>query len=124
MSTRPLTLVELELGRYAFPFTPCMVRGVIPQGRAGVYLLLKDGAPIYVGRSDSCTRNRLIRHPLLGCASHFSWQPCRDAGLAYHMEAFWYHALLDQSLGILNRAHPARPRHTGRTCPFCNEADR
>lgn len=113
----------LNVRRFAHPFRPAVVRALVPERHPGVYLLLRDGSPIYVGRSDACSRSRLVGHPLLDLATHFSWQPCRGAEHAFHVEAFWFHALRDRGLPILNRVHPARPGGGDRTCPFCGASD-
>jgi len=123
MSSRDPKLLELGRKRYAHPLTSAMVRVIVPPGHAGVYLLLRERAPLYVGRSDTCTQGRLASHPLLGCATHFVWQPCRDPSHAYHSEAFWYHALSEVTPALRNQCHPARPRGAVQTCPFCGDQD-
>lgn len=123
MSPQAPELLELGLKRFAFALTSAMVRAIIPSGRVGVYLLLLDESPLYVGRSDTCIRTRLAGHPMLGRATHFSWQPCRDAVHAFHLEAFWYHALRESGLPIRNQTHPARPAGLKQTCPFCRSTE-
>jgi hypothetical protein len=108
--------------RMAFPFVPRVVRGLIPPHTIGAYLLVRDARPVYVGRSDHCLRCRLSDHELLGSASHFFWEPFRDAVRAFHFEAIWFHRLSGM-LGFLNRAHPARPSGHTADCPFCDSRD-
>jgi hypothetical protein len=108
--------------RFAFELTPATVRAVIPKGALGVYLLLKNGTPLYVGRSDSCVRERLATHAIDGVATHFAWEPCGDDHRAFVLESFWYHHMRDLP-GILNVVHPARPVGSNGRCPFCEDGD-
>lgn len=108
--------------RLALLFAPRVVSTMVPPGFVGVYLLLKDRRPVYVGRSDHCVRSRLLAHPLLQVATHFVWEPCRDPTAAYHLEAFWFHRLLDTSKPR-NLVHPARPEGSLKRCPFCDDGD-
>jgi hypothetical protein len=84
----------------------------------GVYLLLRGGSPVYVGRSDTCVQTRLASHPYIGVAEHFVWQPCRSVRHAFHLEPYWFHALQDMG-GAGNLIHPARPAGKEEPCPFC-----
>ena len=108
--------------RFAFLLTPATVRAVIPRGVAGVYMLLKIGTPLYIGRSDSCVRGRIASHALASLATHFVWEPCLDHRQAFLLESFWYHRIRDLP-GVLNVVHPASPRAVGTRCPFCAKAD-
>jgi hypothetical protein len=116
-----LRLTRTSAERQSFPFRPAFVRAVVAAGYPGVYLLLHKGRPIYVGRSDTCVQTRLASHPYLGRADRFMWQPCRSPVHAFHLESFWYHALLEQG-GAGNLIHPARPAGTPASCPFCGGA--
>ncbi len=95
----------------------------LPTGTAGAYVLLRyypnDAIPIYVGRSDTCLRRRLIRHPLRGLASHFLVAPTRNLEQAFAVESHWYHQYRSEGFPVMNRIHPASPAGTGRRCPFC-----
>lgn len=104
---------------FAVPADPAWIRSMIPDGVLAAYLLLKDCRPFYVGRSGSCLASRLVRHELLGQASHLLWEVCRDPLRAFHCEAFLY----DSSRGLpgfLNRVHPARPAGYQGDRPFCS----
>ncbi len=108
--------------RFAFPFVPKMVRAMIPTEMIGAYLLISNGTPVYIGRSDHCVQSRLSKHPLLGCVSHFVWEPCQSSLRAFYLEAFWFHKL-QNSFDLLNTIHPARPLGFDHPCPFCNTKD-
>jgi hypothetical protein len=105
--------------RFAIPADPAWIRSMVPEGVAGAYLLLREGRPFYVGRSDSCLAGRLTRHELLGQASHLLWEVCRDPVRAYHCEAYLYDSSR-HTPGFLNRVHPARPAGYEGGCPFCS----
>lgn len=108
--------------RFAFVLESAIVRAVIPRGSVGVYLLLKNGIPIYVGRSDSCVRERLATHVLASVATHFTWEPCSDVRRAFVLESFWYHRIRDLP-EVLNAMHPASPVASEASCPFCEDGD-
>ncbi|MFJ7421427.1 hypothetical protein ACIQXD_22830 [Streptomyces uncialis] len=111
----------------ALRFTRAVVNLQIPVGTIGAYLLLQyeqqQAAPLYVGRSDTCLRQRLIRHPLRSRATHFIAAPTRDSHYAYAIESYWYHRYLSTSATIANLIHPASPAGTGRRCPYCHETE-
>lgn len=118
-------VVELSVvsfGRFAYRFTPDVVQALLPDSVVGTYLLIKHGLPVYVGRSDTCLRTRLGRHPWLGIATHFTWEPCRTSFQAFCLESLWYHRLVGEP-ETLNRVHPARPSNCRRPCPFCVTRD-
>ncbi len=111
--------------RVALRLTRSVVNMQIPTGTIGAYLLMEydqDGArPLYVGRSDTCLRRRLCRHPLRGRATHFVVTPARNSHQAYAMESYWYHEYQAAGRAVRNQIHPASPAGTGRRCPFCPE---
>lgn len=111
--------------RVALRFTRSVVNMQIPTGTIGAYLLMEheqEGArPLYVGRSDTCLRRRLSRHPLRGRATHFVVAPARNSHQAYAIESYWYHQYRSAGRTIRNQIHPASPAGTGRHCPFCPE---
>ncbi len=117
-----VTFLTTSFGRFAFRFLPKVVRAMIPTEMIGAYLLITNGTPVYIGRSDHCVQSRLSKHPLLGCASHFVWEPCRSSLCAFYLEAFWFHQL-QNSFDLLNTIHPARPLGFDHPCPFCNTKD-
>lgn len=110
----------------ALRFTRSVVNMQIPTGTIGAYLLMEhehQGArPLYVGRSDTCLRQRLSRHPLRGRATHFVVAPARNSHQAYAIESYWYHQYRSAGRSVRNQIHPASPAGTGRRCPFCTEA--
>jgi hypothetical protein len=118
--TRKPILSEGAAARYPLPFRPGFVRVAVSPRHPGVYLLLRRGRPIYIGRSDRCVRARLARHPYLGRADQFVWYPCRSAVHAFYLESFWYHALREEGVAR-NLIHPARPAGSGIACPFCSD---
>lgn len=116
MSQPELTLTAAA--RFAIPAAPAWIRPFVPEGVVGAYMLLKGDAPLYVGRSDSCLRSRLVGHELLPRASHLVWQACRSPRHAFHLEAFWYDRLKTGGQ-LLNRVHPAKPSLSDEPCPYC-----
>lgn len=115
-----MPIIDLQVfSHFAIPANPNWIRSLIGNGVIGAYLLLRDGRPLYAGRSDSCLATRLVQHELLSQASHLFWEVCRDPVRAFHCEAF----LFDSSHGLpgfLNRVHPARPAGYEGDCPFCS----
>lgn len=110
-----------EPKRVAFAATATFIRLFVPERAIGVYMLLSDTIPFYVGRSDTCSRTRLLNHPLLAATTHIAWEPCRDQLQAFRMEAAWFHTFEPSKL--LNQIHPARPSGNFENCPFCATGD-
>jgi hypothetical protein len=115
--------VSVSLGfgsarRFAFRARPRVIQALISVDLIGAYILLRDGHPIYIGRSDTCLRSRLINHGLLTACEHVVWQICASPQLAFHQEAACFHEL-SGTPGCLNRIHPARPWGQRSGCPFC-----
>ena len=108
--------------QFAFAANAPAVRAFVPAATAGVYMLLRDARPFYVGRSDSCVQRRLAGHALLELASHVTWEPCADPVQAFRMESAWFHELRPRQT-LLNRNHPARPAGLVNECPFCGTGD-
>lgn len=120
--TTPILRAQ-AFSRLGVPADPDWIRGMIPEGVLGAYLLLRNGRPFYAGRSDSCLATRLAGHELLGQATHLLWEICDDPVRAFYCEAFLYDSSRHVS-GFLNRVHPARPAGSKGECPFCSiEAD-
>lgn len=117
-----IDLVFDEPKRFAIVATPGVIRTLIPANTTGVYMLLRNKQPFYVGRSDTCTQRRLARHPLLRLATHVVWEPCRNQLQAFRLESAWFHEL-GSTARILNLIHPARPAGVIEECPFCNTGD-
>jgi hypothetical protein len=107
----------------AVPMRLDWLAALLPPGLSGAYVLLRDGRPRYVGRSDACLLARLSGHGLRGDATHVTWTVCADAAHAFHAECHWYHAMAGEA-DVLNRIHPASPRRSGLACPFCGASAR
>ena len=101
---------------------PDVLKTVIPRGQIGAYLLLNNGKPIYIGRSDHCILTRLLRHERIKNATHVVWEPCKSVDQAFALEAAWYH---HPQIGgsLINQIHPARPKGYQGDCPFCKGKD-
>lgn len=115
---KKVTFLEQPLARMAYPASASWLRAVIAPDQVGVYMMLRNTEPFYVGRSDHCVLRRLLHHEKLAEASHFLWQRCRNIEVAYHIEAFWYDHLAPGG-SILNKVHPAKPIGHQQQCPFC-----
>jgi hypothetical protein len=113
-----LTLNYDSRRRIAIPASFGWVGVMLPHGTIGVYVLLRDAAPIYVGRSDHCLRSRLLEHAPLPFAAHVIWEPCGTDLWAFELEAFWFHQLRSRP-DVLNLAHPGRPNGYVAICPYC-----
>lgn len=111
-----------EPRQHAFLAVPSVLRALVPPGWAGVYMLLRDEVPFYVGRSDTCLQTRLVAHPLLPLASHVVWQTCASPLQAYRLESAWFHTLR-LTAALVNRIHPAHPSGELNLCPFCSTGD-
>lgn len=122
MVPKPVTLVHESRARHAYPMRPEIIRGFLPPGYSGAYMLLRAGRPIYVGRSDTCLRLRLASHPHVAKASHVMWEICRDPWQAFVLEAALFHRL-QHVPDVLNRVHPGKPAPYTRGCPFCSAGD-
>jgi hypothetical protein len=119
---KEVTFTSGEIRRVGFRFESKVLRAVIPPAALGTYLLLVEDEPIYVGRSDTCVRTRLCMHGLGQVATHFVWEPAREAWQGFCLEAAWWHRRADWPM-LLNAIHPAIPLGDERTCPFCDKRD-
>lgn len=92
-----------------------MLGTAVPVRSVGVYLLCANRQLIYVGRSDSCLRTRLVHHEHLVRAGVVLWRVCPTVKRAYEIEKWWYERLHGRP-GVLNRIEPATPavRRSGR----------
>ena len=95
-----------------------VISALIPVKVTGVYVLLIEERPIYVGRSDVCLQTRLLRHELLGVASHFTWELSTSPEYSFLLESFLFHKW--QHFNLLNQNHPARSTDFFSICPFCH----
>ena len=103
--------------RFGFLFQSEVISALIPAKVTGIYILLIGEKIIYVGRSDVCLKTRLLKHELLGVASHFAWELSTNAKHGFHLESFLFHKW--QHLNLLNQNHPGKPANCLYSCPFC-----
>jgi hypothetical protein len=99
---------------------PWLVRVLIPERRAGAYMLYTAGRPVYAGRSDRDLQGRLITHACSERADYFGYEVYPDAERAYDMECALFHMLVPN---LVNRVHPAAPAATERQCFICGHGD-
>ncbi len=108
-------------------FLPDVIRGVVSPGRSGAYLLgYSDRGAfriVYVGRSDSCLRTRLLGHELMYEVEYMVFRYTANVREAFLHECEYWHACAD-SPELVNRVHPATPRDDPRPCPYCEFARR
>jgi hypothetical protein len=107
----------------AWALRPWAVRNTVPEGVPGVYILgefdMHAGfTPVYVGRSDSDVRIRLLSHCTITTGRYFLVRPCACPTEAFQRECFYWHALRDSSC-LLNSYHPDSPSGLCLTCPYC-----
>ena len=108
------------------PFSPRVVRRVVPAGWAGAYALGYCGGlgfvAGYIGRSDRCVRNRLANHERLGEFDAFVVRLAPSAGGAFNAECELWHAYNQAGTLLRNIVHPGTPRRAGLVCPYCHFA--
>jgi hypothetical protein len=117
-----VVVIAGEMKRVGFRFDRAVVRATIPASIVGVYCLLVEAIPVYIGRSDRCLLTRLAQHPLENIATHFIWEPSRERWAAFCLESYWWHRL-SEFPDLENRIHPARPKGIDRRCPHCDPRD-
>lgn len=110
------TFAHVHPRERAYALTSWMVRALIPEARIGSYVLIDSGEPVYVGRSDTCLRRRLLQHAHRQRAEYFAYNVHHTRIQAYTMECALYHALTPQ---IRNRIHPDSPDRAVVRCSFC-----
>ncbi|WP_313354540.1 hypothetical protein [Microbacterium sp.] len=97
--------------------TPWLIRASIPDGTVGTYTLWNAVGPVYIGRSDTCLRRRLLEHAATwGAGIYFTFDVSRSVHDAFAMECSLFHSLGDRTTNI---DHPPRPRLGDPPCPFC-----
>lgn len=108
------------------PFSPRVVRRVIPPGRAGAYALGHSGGlgfvAGYVGRSARCVCERLAAHERLGEFDAFVVRLAPGAEGAFNAECELWHAYHQTGTLLRNLVHPATPSGAGLICPYCHFA--
>jgi Zn finger protein HypA/HybF involved in hydrogenase expression len=104
--------------RRLYRLSPWLIRALIPVSYIGTYKLFRLGEtePIYVGRSDTCLRNRLLRHTQANRADYFDYDIQWTLEKCFIAECSAYHALLGKTDNLI---HPAQPHGLNLKCPFC-----
>lgn len=95
---------------------PWLIRAVLPPKRIGTYRLHRHGGIVYVGRSDTDLRRRLIQHADANRADFFTYDIHWTREQAYVMECALFHNTRHQAM---NKIHPAIPAGEAVPCPFC-----
>lgn len=95
---------------------PWLIRALIPHGVLGTYVLWSPTAPVYVGRSDTSLRRRLLEHARVWPDIFFTYDVAHSPEDAYAMECSLFHALGD---GTTNVDHPRRFTFADTGCDFC-----
>lgn len=103
--------------RRLYRLHPWLVRALIPPDQVGSYILYRAAFPIYVGRSDTDLRRRLLQHAGAGTAEYFGYEAHPSPSHAYRAECSLFHAA-DGPLA--NRIHPDAPDHLDVECSFCS----
>jgi hypothetical protein len=95
---------------------PWLVRALIPPERVGSYILYRAAVPVYMGRSGSDLRRRLLQHAGVGTTEYFGYDVHPSPWHAFQVECSLYHAGTGQ---LTNRVHPRAPTSVATACPFC-----
>ncbi len=101
----------------AISYSTSLIRSLIPSGVSGAYVLIKNGLPFYVGRSDTCLMSRLCSHNYMFEATHVYWEVCGTVVRSYHQECYWYTVFLEK-YSLKNKIKPARPIGVEKESPF------
>jgi hypothetical protein len=95
---------------------PWLIRALIPEGVIGTYVLWSPTAPVYVGRSDTSLRRRLLEHSRSWPDIYFTYGVAISMEAAYSMECSLFHALGEHTSNIY---HPQRVAIDHARCGFC-----
>lgn len=97
--------------------TPWLIRAMLPTDTIGTYTLWSGATPVYIGRSDTCLRRRLLEHSTRRpYGTRFTFDVSRTPQDAFAMECSLFHALGDTTSNI---EHPPRANRADPACPFC-----
>lgn len=99
-----------------YRLSPWIVRALIPPAVIGVYVLWSPTAPVYVGRSDTSLRRRLLEHSRSWPDIFFTYDVAFSPDDAYRMECCLFHALGDHTTNI---DHPQRVSVDQTGCDIC-----
>lgn len=104
--------------RRLYRLSPWLIRVLIPIDYIGTYNLYRLGKtePVYIGRSDTCLRNRLLSHAQAKRADYFDYDIQWTREKCFIAECSAYHALLGKTENLI---HPAPPKGLQIKCPFC-----
>lgn len=102
--------------RYALK--PWLIRALIPEDVMGIYVLWSPSGPVYVGRSDTSLRRRLLEHARAWPDISFTYDVAFSAEDAYAMECSLFHALGEHTSNV---DHPQRVDADDPACLFCIE---
>lgn len=105
--------------RRLYHLSPWIVRALIPVDYIGTYTLyrFRKEEPSYIGRSDTCLRNRLLAHAHTKRADYFDYDIQWTIEKCFIAECSAYHALLNKSENLI---HPSMPKGLQIECPFCH----
>jgi len=92
----------------AIPYDAAWINEMIPANTLGAYILLEETKPIYIGRSDTCLKRRLLKHNHRSKATHLIWQIAKSPLQAYQFESYWYQWAIEHG-GFINQISPAKP---------------
>ena len=99
------------------PPTALAGEALIPADKVGSYILYRACAPIYIGRSDTDLRRRLVQHAAAGTGEYFRYDVHPNPTRAFRAECSLYHAVDGP---LVNRIHPDAPDYLDIDCAFCN----
>lgn len=106
--------------RRLYRLSPWLIRALIPPCCVGAYQLFQIQQAfvelMYIGRSDTCLRQRLIYHAYQKKAVFFDFDVVLSPEKAFLVESALFHTARSQ---LTNVIHPARPRWSTLQCPFC-----
>jgi len=71
---------------------------------------------MYIGRSDTDLRRRILQHAAARRAEYFTYDVHHTAQHAFEVESSMYHS---EQESLTNCIHPAAPKATRAQCPFC-----
>lgn len=79
---------------------PWLIRALIPDSVIGAYILWSPSAPVYVGRSDTSLRRRLLEHAFAWPDIYFTFDIVSSSEDACACEWSLLHALGERTLNV------------------------
>ncbi len=101
---------------HSLRLSPWLIRAAIPARLIGTYVLYRQRSPVYIGRSDTDLRRRLLEHSAHPRGDYFTYDIHPSPSQAFEVECSLFHALRSELSNVL---HPHRPHHRAEVCPFC-----